>query len=193
MAVTDAISARISAALMDLISKTPASKLSPSPTPAEKAKALAAAAAKKSAAVSGALALPAGPAGVLTLLPDLIVVWRLQQQMVADIAAVYGRTGFLTPQIMTYCMFRHSSSSLVQDLVARAGGRSLIRRASATLIKSVLKRIGLRITRLVLGKSVARLIPLVGAAAVAGYAYQDTIKVAATAIELFSRDLRLEG
>ena len=193
MGAIDDVSTRISEALLELMSKTPTSKQKVADDPLSAARGLTRAAARKSAAVSGSLAIPPGPIGLLTVLPDLILIWRIQQQLVADIAAVFGRTEALNAQTMTYCMFRHSSSAIVRDLVARVGGRSLVRRTTVRMIKSVLKRIGLRIARLLLGKSVARLIPLVGAAAVAGYAYYDTIKVAGTAIELFSRHVQLES
>jgi hypothetical protein len=42
------------------------------------------------------------------------------------------------------------------------------------------------------GKAIARYAPLVGAAGVAVYAFYDTKKVAATAIELFSAEVVLE-
>lgn len=34
-----------------------------------------------------------GPLGLLTILPDMYAIWRVQAQLVADIAAVYGKTG----------------------------------------------------------------------------------------------------
>lgn len=193
MNITQELTQRISDALLQLMSQTPTSRYKPSERPEDDARQIAAATAKKSAAISGTLAIPAGPVGLLTIVPDLVVVWKLQQQMVADLAALYGKSDKLNAQTMAYCMFAHSSSSIVTDLVTRVGGRSVVRRAGVKLIKSTLKRLGVSVTRLILGKSVARLIPFVGAAAVAGYAYQDTLKVARTAIELFSRKLELEG
>ena len=192
MSLTQDLTTRISDALLELMSTIPASKYQPAAEPEQEAKKIAASTAKKSAAVSGALAIPAGPAGLLTIVPDLVVVWKMQQKLVADIAAVYGKTAALNQQTMAYCMFAHSSSSIVRDLVARAGARSFVRRATVHMVKSTLKRIGVRVTRIILGKSVARLIPFVGAAAVAGYSYQDTLKVARSAMELFSRKLELE-
>ncbi len=53
-------------------------------------------AAQKAALVSGSLALPPGPLGMLTVLPDLLLIWKLQRQMVADIFALHGRTAELT-------------------------------------------------------------------------------------------------
>ena len=50
------------------------------------------AAAQKAAIVSGSLALPPGPLGMLTVLPDIYAIWHIQRQMVADIFGLYGRT-----------------------------------------------------------------------------------------------------
>jgi hypothetical protein len=37
------------------------------------------------------MALPPGPLGLATVIPDLLAIWKLQQQLVADIAAVFGK------------------------------------------------------------------------------------------------------
>jgi hypothetical protein len=50
-------------------------------------------------------------------------------------------------------------------------------------------KIGVRLSERALGKAMARYLPLVGATGVAAYAYFDTRKVAATAIELFSAEV----
>jgi hypothetical protein len=52
--------------------------------PYERAKEITQKACAKAAAVSGGLALPVGPLGMLTVLPDLIIVWRIQAQMVVS-------------------------------------------------------------------------------------------------------------
>ena len=192
MSALDQLTTRVTESLLALLSDVPTSELQKAADPAAAAQPIIRTAARKSAAVSGTLSIPPGPVGLLTIVPDLMVVWRIQQQMVADIAALHGRSAALDERTMTYCLFQHSSSQLVRDLVARAGPRHLVQRATAKMVRSVLKRIGVRLTRLLLGKSVARLIPLVGAAAVAGYAYHDTIKVAASAMELFRREIVFE-
>jgi hypothetical protein len=43
------------------------------------------------------------------------------------------------------------------------------------------------------GEAIARLLPLVGAAVVAGYAYCDTKKVGAAAIDVFSKEPVFQG
>ena len=45
--------------------------------PYERSKEITQKACAKAAAVSGSLALPVGPLGMLTVLPDLVIVWRI--------------------------------------------------------------------------------------------------------------------
>jgi hypothetical protein len=181
----------ITQTLFDLVSRLPHSMEPASSDPRTRAGAVARSAALKAAGISGTLALPPGPLGLATMLPDLLAIWRLQQSMVADIAAAYGKSAFLRQEAMVYCLFRHGSAALMRDLVVRAGERYLIRRGALNLIQHLLEKVGVRVTRQVLEKSVARWVPLIGAVGVGAYAYYDTRKVATTAIELFSSDLAL--
>jgi hypothetical protein len=178
--------------LRDLVSRVPASAEPANEDPKQRARTIASVAAAKAAAVSGAFALPPGPLGLATILPDLIAVWRLQQSMVADIAASFGKSEFLRQETMLYCLFKHGGASLMRDMVARTGERFLIRRAAIKTVEQTLERIGVKVTQRVMGKSISRLLPIAGAVVVGAYAYRDTAQVAASAIELFSKDLQLE-
>jgi hypothetical protein len=137
--------------------------------------------ARNAALVSAALALPPGPIGVLTVLPDLFVIWKIQRQLVADIFALHGRTVELTRTHMLYCLFRHMASHVVRDVVVRAGERAVVRQLSSQALKSMLGSLGLTVTRRLAGTSASRWVPLAGAAAVGAYAYWDTLQVARTA------------
>jgi hypothetical protein len=145
----------------------------------------------KAAAISGALALPSGPLGWLTILPDLAAIWRLQAQMVADIGAAFGKKGQLTEESMIYCLFRHAAAQVVRDLVTRMGERVIVRHTSLRMAENLLEGIGIRIAHRVARGGLWRLLPAVGALAVAGYAYYDTEQVGQTAIEFFSKDIEL--
>src|SRR6185295_4105111 len=63
--------------------------------PMDRARSIVNAAAARAALVSGGLALPPGPLGFVTIIPDLIAIWKIQAQMVADIAGTFGKTSFL--------------------------------------------------------------------------------------------------
>ena len=170
---------------LDIAGRIPSSEQQAATQPLLAAQALTRTAANRAAVTSGTLALAPGPFGLLTVLPDLLVVWRIQSQLVSDIAAVYGQTANLSKEHMLYCLFKHSAAQAVRDLAVRAGERWIIRRASSALVQNIAKRVGVRLSQKVLGNGAARFIPLLGAVGVGGYAYYDTTKVAASAIALF--------
>ena len=186
---TTAAGEQIAEAILDFVSQIPVTSEPASGTPKERARAIASAAALRACAVSGTLALPPGPAGLITILPELVSVWRIQAQMVADIAGTFGKSATLSREHMLYSLFRHSAAQAVRDLVVRVGERYLFRRASLRVVQAAAARIGIRVTQRAVAKSVARWLPVVGALGVAGYAYYDTAQVAETAISLFEKDL----
>ena len=141
-------------------------------------------AARRAAMLSGSLALPPGPLGMLTVLPDLYLIWQLQRQMVSDIFALHGRTAELTRTHMLYCLFRHLASHVVRDVAVRAGQRLVVQQVSAGVLRSMLGGIGVIVSRRLAGSAVSRWIPLAGAAAVGAYAYWDTLQVGKTAQKL---------
>lgn len=180
---------RASDAIMNLISAVPASSETNSFTPDARAKLLARNAARLSASISGGAAMAPGPLGMLTLLPDIVGVWRVQAQMVSDIAAAYGKTSTLTKQHMVYCLFKHSAAQLLRDVIVREGARYLVFPVTLQMMRSLVSKIGIKVGQRTFGKAVARYAPVVGAVGVGVYAYYDTKKVAETAIELFSSEM----
>ncbi|WP_240922503.1 hypothetical protein [Oleiagrimonas sp. C23AA] len=175
-------------AVLDFVGTVPRAHAPGEGSPAVQAKAIADAAAHRAALTAGSLSLPPGPLGWLTVLPELVAVWRIQAQMVADIAAVYGRQAALGREQMLYCLFRHTAAQAVRDLLVRAGDRLLFRRATVIGIERVARHIGLHLSRRAIGRGVSRWLPLIGAVGVGWYARYDTQQVAKTAITLFNDD-----
>jgi len=141
-------------------------------------------AAQKAAVLSGSLALPPGAFGMLTVLPDLYLIWKVQRQMVADIFALHGREAELTRSHMLYCLFRHMASQVARDVVVRAGQRAVVQQLSAGAIATLLQTVGVSVTQRIAGVAASRWVPLAGAAAVGAYAYWDTLQVAKSARRL---------
>jgi hypothetical protein len=139
--------------------------------------------------ISGSLALPPGPLGLITILPDLYAIWRVQAHLVADIAAVYSKTVFLTEETMLFSLFRHAAAQAVRDLIVRAGERVLVERPTLRTLQRISAKIGAKTTQRILGRGASRWVPIVGALGVAGYAYYDTRAVGQTAMDLFSKDI----
>ncbi len=183
---------RLADAVLDLVGRIPPTRLRQARDPALAARDAANGAAARAALTAGSLALPPGPLGWLTVLPELLAVWKIQSQLVADIAALYGRSATLGREQMLYCLFRHAASQAVRDLVVRAGERYIVRKATTGVLRTVARRIGRRWTERSIGKGFTRWLPIVGAVGVGAYAYYDTVQVALTAIELFERDTELQ-
>jgi EcsC protein family len=183
---------RILQLLERLVAEIPETDEAESRTPDGRAREIARNAAIKAAMVSGGLALPPGPLGLLTILPDLYAIWKIQAQMVADLAGAYGKKGYLNREQMLYCLFRHAAAQAVRDIAIRVGERILIRRTALRSGQRALKRIGVRITQRITGNAIARWLPIVGALGVGAYAYYDTGQVADTAIDLFRREIEFD-
>ena len=183
------VASKIASAILGFIANTPTSRQRSSTSPGDSAKKIANKAAATAATVAGTLALPPGPLGWLTILPEMVGVWKIQAQMVADIAALYGKTATLTQEQMLYCLFKHSAAQALRDLVVRVGERVIIKHASLRVMESIAQKIGVKVTQRVIGKSLSRWLPIVGALGVGAYAFYDTAQVASTAIELFSQEI----
>lgn len=184
---------RITEAILDFVSQVPDSRIDSSKDPASEARRLANRAAQRAALTAGSLALPPGPLGWLTLLPELIAIWKIQGQMVSDIAAAYGRHATLGREQMMWCLFRHTAAQAFRDLVVRMGDRLVFQRMSWGVAERVAKQIGIKLTQRTLSKGVSRWLPVIGALGVGAYAYYDTGQVAGTAIELFEGGITVEG
>jgi hypothetical protein len=173
-------------AIEDVVAAVPASRQGAVEAPQAAARRLARQAAAPAAALSGTLALPPGILGLLTVLPDLLAIWRIQAQLVSDIAELYGRQMQLTRTHLLYCLFRHAATHVARDFAARAGERFVMRQVSSGALRSVVGGAGLSLTQRVAGTTASRWLPVVGAAAVAGYAYFDTLQGAKTAVKMLA-------
>jgi len=182
----DRITREIADAILGLLATPPRTDLPASRDPAAAAHGLARAAAAQAAVISGGLALPPGPLGWLTILPDLVAIWKLQSKAVADIAALFGKSATLSREQMLYCLFRHAAAQAVRDLAVRAGERLIVQRASVGILRRTAERIGVKVTERVVGAALCRWVPILGAVGVGAYAYYDTAQVGRTAVQVFA-------
>jgi hypothetical protein len=190
-AATGQPSQRIAQQILDYLSDVPPSREQPREHPRARVDAIALAARRKAFLASSSLALPPGPIGWLTVLPELVAIWKIQAQMVADIAAVCGQHPKPTREQMLFCLFRHAAAQALRDLAVRAGQRWMVHAATAHSFHSIVHRIGLKLSERALGSSLARMVPLVGALGVGAYAWYDTRQVARTAFAMFSREVEI--
>ena len=142
-------------------------------------------AARNAGLAAGALALPPGPLGWATIAPEMLAVWKIQRQLVADIAALYGRSAELGPAQMLWCLFRHTAAQALRDLTVRVGERVVVRPAAQVLLQRAAAAAGLHLGQKAASRALSRWVPLVGAAGVGAYAWWDTRQVGRAAVQLF--------
>jgi len=184
---------RIAQAILDFVARIPPSRERPQRDPEAEARRLVQRAAQRAALTAGSLSLPPGVLGWLTVLPELMAIWRVQAQLVSDLAALYGKHAELDREQMLWCLFRHTAAQAFRDLVVRMGDRLLFRRLSANLLQQLAQRIGVRLSQRVLGRGAARWLPVIGAVGVGAYAWHDTRQVGATAITMLRGEIAVDG
>lgn len=181
--------AGIAQTILNFLGEVPRSAEPESVSPLARAEVIAAQARRRAFIASASLSLPPGPLGWLTVLPELVAIWRIQAKMVADIAGAFGQKSALTREQMLYCLFRHTAAQAVRDIAVRAGERFIVREVTAGALRRAAERIGVKLSQRALGSGAARLLPVIGAAGVGVYAWLDTRQVARTAIAMFSHDV----
>lgn len=181
----DKLKDKLTNLLLDVITDIPESLYEKSDEQAVKVRKLITQASLKASAVSATLSVPAGLTGVLTSIPDIVAVWRIQAQLVADIAATYGKIGFLSREAMIWCLFRHSAASLMRDVVVRTGSRLVVQKLSLTALQKIVQKIGLKVSTKFIGRAALRAIPAIGALGNGAYTYYDTTEVGKTADSYF--------
>jgi hypothetical protein len=192
MADTPAPKPQLSDAIFDLVLQVPTSQEQALDQPAQRAHAISRSAARNASLIASSLSLPPGFLGWLTVLPELVGVWKLQAQMISDIASVYGKQKSLGREQMLYCLFKHVSAQLFRDVVVRVGERVVVQQTSLKILQSLAQQLGVKLTKTIISKSAARFVPLLGAVGVGAYAYFDTLQVAKTAVALFEQDIIID-
>ncbi|MFG6433746.1 hypothetical protein [Roseateles sp. LYH14W] len=185
--------ANLSDKVLALVARPPEPGCVPSARPADAAARVIDSAARKAGLAAGTLALPPGPLGWATVIPEMTAVWHIQRQLVADIAALYGRSAELGPTQMMWCLFRHTAAQALRDLGVRVGERVIVRPAAQAVLQRVAGAVGMHLGRQAAGKVMSRWVPLVGAAGVGAYAWWDTREVGRAALALFEREVVIDN
>lgn len=140
--------------------------------------------------ISGGSAILPGVGATVGVVADLVAVLKMQQKMIADIAALYGKPEALTREVMIGLLFKDTSPNAVRGMLAsHAGwgspGGGALARNSNSFMQRALRKIAWGLARRMLGKAFARIIPVVGAAGAGIGSYRGTLMVAETAIAYF--------
>jgi hypothetical protein len=142
-------------------------------------------AAWKSASISAFSALPPGPFGYLTILPELAILFRIQGHLIKDIASLYGKETLLNQELMLYCLFQKHKAEVFQSVVEESTLKIIIRPSSIRILETLLPQVGKSLT---INRS-SRWIPLLGAAISGSFSYWETLEIGKNTIRIFSKEI----
>lgn len=175
----------LSGLLFDVITNIPESLQESVENPEERVKSLIQSASLRAAAVSTTLSIPAGVTGVVAAIPDVISVWKIQAQLVSDIAATYGKIAILNRSSMMFCLFKHSMAHLLKDVVTHSGPRYIVHKLSTTALKKCLEKIGIHFSSKFIRRIAMKAVPAIGAVSNGALSFWDTKQVGKTAQAYF--------
>ncbi len=145
----------------------------------------------QTSSISAALSIPGGVTGLITVLPEITAIWRLQSQMITNIAALHGQTHLVTREQMLYCMFRQMGFGLVKEYVFQRGGVYLVRKMSDQAFSAVLQKLSRGLITRQGTRMAGKIIPLVGSISAGALSYYDTFRVGKNARRLYSHEIKL--
>jgi hypothetical protein len=145
----------------------------------------------KTFAISAGLSIPPGFLGILSILPELFMIYRIQARLVKDIATLYGKEASLSAELLFYCLFKQTGIHILRNFIQETGAKILIRPSTLRMMEKLAEKIGFEVTRSTLKKSIFRFLPFVGAIFSGGLSYYDTKKIGESSSALFSKEILL--
>lgn len=150
-----------------------------------------AAASLKTFGISTAAALPPGPLGLMTILPELLTVTKIQMNLIYRIAAYYGKQGQVNATLILLIFANEAGLAIGRRVVTRMGTKLLIRTLGEQSVHSVSRSIAARIGARLTQKAVGRWIPFLLAPLFGLFSKKMTVRIGTEAVKLFSQDLEL--
>lgn len=142
----------------------------------------------QNAIITGSANLVPGPWGMLITVPELTVVIRNQIQMVYDIGVANGKEAHLDATLLLGIFSTVMGGGTI-SLVTVRGSQLLVKKASVRVIQKIIFALGGKISQKLLKRFIAKWLPLAGAAAMAVWARQSTVKMGEKAAEMLAMDI----
>lgn len=146
----------------------------------------------KTASISAALSIPGGITSLVTMIPEIATIWRLQAQMVGSIAQSYGYEKVPGREQMIWCMFRQFGFGVVSKYVFQKGGVYVVRQMNSQVFQGAVKAIGVKVLKHQGGRAATRIIPVAGSLASGALSFRDTQRVGKNALRLYSAGVSME-
>ena len=149
-------------------------------------------AARRTFAVSMAAGLAPGFFGVMTILPEIVSVTKIQIRLVHKIAGYYHAGASLDRTVLLLIFSEAIGLMVGKSLLRRVGARLVVTTLSTRLARRLAQQIGSRIIAKAVQKGVARWLPVVMAPVLAAFSRSMTLRIGRHAMKLFSEGIAFE-
>lgn len=136
--------------------------------------------------------LPPGPIGMITIIPELIALTKIQINLVYKIAKYYEKEQKVTPTIILHILATAMGIVLGRNLLRKMGTRIIVKALSSRAIQKVAQKLGMTIATRVIARIGGRWIPIVTAPIFAYFSKSQTRRIGEAAIAVFSDDIEFE-
>ncbi len=144
----------------------------------------------KAFAVSTAASIPPGPVGMLTILPEVIAVTRIQLGLIGKIAKYYEKEKELNGTVIALILGNAAGIATGRELLKCVDNKIIIQRMSTLALQNFAARIGAKILGRIVARMPARWIPLVTAPLFGMMSKTATARVGWEVVALFSQGFK---
>lgn len=145
----------------------------------------------KAFSISTAAAIPPGPFGLVTILPEIVAVTKIQMNLIYRIAKYHQQVGKVNRTLVLLIFGNALGFAVGSEFLKKVGSRLLVESAGTQGVRNIALRIGKQITRRILPKTVARWVPIVLAPIFGAFSKSLTTKIGQEADKIFCKDIAI--
>lgn len=146
----------------------------------------------QAAALSSALSVLPGNLGVMSVLPEIYFLLRLQSRMVKDIAIILGKESYLSKELLLYCLFKENKIDIINTSSRITGTRLLIRPISLYNLQTIFYSVIYSKSSKIVPRKNKGLLSLISMLTGGSLSYIDTQMVGTTANAIFLGDIEFQ-
>lgn len=135
--------------------------------------------------------LPPGPFGLLTILPDLIAVTKLQVDLVYSIANYYNKMEEVNPTILALIFANEAGVKIGSAIVDHVGSKVVVKTLNSSALRPITNKIAEKIGARITEKAVGRWIPFVFAPIFGAFSKTMTTRIGNEAVKLFQQNIEV--
>lgn len=140
------------------------------------------------AAISGGLSLIPGIAGLVTAVPELILVIRNQLQMIYDIGAAHKKENLINKELLAGILVSYFGSKGIEMLTIQ-GSKVLMRETSVKIFEHVISILSVEISEQLIQSAIVKWVPIAGSVAMAVWSRYTTMRIGKHAANIFSKTI----